>query len=100
MEDVRGLRHGGLTVTGFTLIEGGGQRPRFPPTFVMNDYIAGYMGAAGVARPRSAGARTRVAAIMSVCILRAVRHGSEASASSPTRISNAAGPRTGSSRPT
>jgi crotonobetainyl-CoA:carnitine CoA-transferase CaiB-like acyl-CoA transferase len=37
-----------LTVTGFTLIEGGGQRPRFPPTFVMNDYIAGYMGAAGV----------------------------------------------------
>jgi CoA transferase family III len=38
----------GLTVTGFTLIEGGGQRPRFPPTFVMNDYIAGYMGAAGV----------------------------------------------------
>jgi crotonobetainyl-CoA:carnitine CoA-transferase CaiB-like acyl-CoA transferase len=38
----------GLTVTGFTMIEGGGQRPRFPPTFVMNDYIAGYMGAAGV----------------------------------------------------
>ena len=37
-----------LTVTGFTLIQGGGQRPRFPPTFVMNDYIAGYMGAAGV----------------------------------------------------
>jgi crotonobetainyl-CoA:carnitine CoA-transferase CaiB-like acyl-CoA transferase len=36
-----------LTVTGFTLIQGGGQRPRFPPTFVMNDYIAGYMGAAG-----------------------------------------------------
>jgi crotonobetainyl-CoA:carnitine CoA-transferase CaiB-like acyl-CoA transferase len=38
----------GLTVTGFTLIEGGGKRPRWPPTFVMNDYIAGYMGAAGV----------------------------------------------------
>jgi crotonobetainyl-CoA:carnitine CoA-transferase CaiB-like acyl-CoA transferase len=37
-----------LTVTGFTMTEGGGQRPRFPPTFVMNDYIAGYMGAAGV----------------------------------------------------
>lgn len=37
-----------LTVTGFTMIEGGGQRPRFPRTFVMNDYIAGYMGAAGV----------------------------------------------------
>jgi crotonobetainyl-CoA:carnitine CoA-transferase CaiB-like acyl-CoA transferase len=37
-----------LTVTGCTLIEGGGQRPRFPRTFVLNDYIAGYMGAAGV----------------------------------------------------
>jgi crotonobetainyl-CoA:carnitine CoA-transferase CaiB-like acyl-CoA transferase len=37
-----------LTVTGFTLIQGGGERPRFPPTLVMNDYIAGYMGAAGV----------------------------------------------------
>ncbi len=38
----------GLTVTGSTLIEGGGTRPRFPPTFVLNDYIAGYMGAAGI----------------------------------------------------
>lgn len=37
-----------LTVTDFTLIQGGGQHPRFPPTFVMNDYITGYMGAAGV----------------------------------------------------
>jgi len=37
-----------LSVTGCTLIEGGGQRPRFPRTFVLNDYIAGYMGAAGV----------------------------------------------------
>lgn len=37
-----------LTVTGCTMIEGGGVRPRFPRTFVMNDYIAGYMGAAGV----------------------------------------------------
>ena len=37
-----------LTVTGCTMIEGGGLRPRFPRTFVMNDYIAGYMGAAGV----------------------------------------------------
>jgi hypothetical protein len=37
-----------LTVTGFTLIQGGGQRPSFPPTFVMNDYVAGYMAAAGV----------------------------------------------------
>ena len=37
-----------LTVTGFTLVQGGGQRPSFPPTFVLNDYVAGYLGAAGV----------------------------------------------------
>ena len=36
-----------LTVSGFTLKEGQG-RPRFPPTMVLNDYIAGYIGAAGV----------------------------------------------------
>ncbi|MGC1380409.1 MAG: CoA transferase [Candidatus Baltobacteraceae bacterium] len=55
-----------LTVTGFTYAEGGrrpelpptfleyqtgegpGPRPAFPPTLVLNDYIAGYLGAAGV----------------------------------------------------
>jgi crotonobetainyl-CoA:carnitine CoA-transferase CaiB-like acyl-CoA transferase len=37
-----------LTVTGFTMAQGGGQRPSFPPTFVLNDYVAGYIGAAGV----------------------------------------------------
>ena len=37
-----------LTVTGFTLAEGAGGRPRFPPTMVLNDYIAGYIGAAGI----------------------------------------------------
>ena len=37
----------GLTASGFTLEEGDGT-PRFPPTLVMNDYIAGYLGAAGV----------------------------------------------------
>jgi hypothetical protein len=37
----------GLTVSGFTMEEGDG-KPRFPPTLVMNDYIAGYLGAAGV----------------------------------------------------
>jgi crotonobetainyl-CoA:carnitine CoA-transferase CaiB-like acyl-CoA transferase len=37
------------TVSGFTAIEGSGaDHPRFPPTFVMNDYIAGYIGTAGV----------------------------------------------------
>ncbi|KXU82546.1 hypothetical protein CI15_34060 [Paraburkholderia monticola] len=54
----------GLTVTGFTMREGGGhpefpstyddtegvagRPPAFPPTLVMNDYIAGYIGASGV----------------------------------------------------
>jgi crotonobetainyl-CoA:carnitine CoA-transferase CaiB-like acyl-CoA transferase len=38
----------GLTVSGFTVAEGGGNKPQFPPTRVMNDYIAGYLGAAGV----------------------------------------------------
>jgi crotonobetainyl-CoA:carnitine CoA-transferase CaiB-like acyl-CoA transferase len=38
----------GLAVSGFTLAEGDGGPPRFPPTLVMNDYIAGYLGAAGV----------------------------------------------------
>jgi crotonobetainyl-CoA:carnitine CoA-transferase CaiB-like acyl-CoA transferase len=53
-----------LTVTGFTMAEGGhghpafspsyalpsGQpkAPSFPPTLVLNDYVAGYLGAAGV----------------------------------------------------
>ena len=36
-----------LTVTGFTLAEGRGT-PRFPPTMVLNDYISGYIGAAGI----------------------------------------------------
>jgi crotonobetainyl-CoA:carnitine CoA-transferase CaiB-like acyl-CoA transferase len=38
----------GLSVSGFTIAEGGGGVPRFPPTLVMNDYIAGYLGACGV----------------------------------------------------
>lgn len=37
-----------LTVSGFTMAEGEGGRPRFPPTMVLNDYIAGYLGAAGI----------------------------------------------------
>jgi crotonobetainyl-CoA:carnitine CoA-transferase CaiB-like acyl-CoA transferase len=53
-----------LTVSGGTFIEGGGRAPElgdeypeagmagsspsFPPTLVLNDYIAGYLGAAGV----------------------------------------------------
>jgi crotonobetainyl-CoA:carnitine CoA-transferase CaiB-like acyl-CoA transferase len=39
-----------LTVSGFTIAEAGGlgHRPGFPSTMVLNDFIAGYMGAAGV----------------------------------------------------
>ena len=38
----------GLAVSGFTLEEGAGGPPRFPPTLIMNDYTAGYLGACGV----------------------------------------------------
>jgi len=37
-----------LCVTGFTTLEGTPEQPKFPPTFVMNDFVAGYCGAAGV----------------------------------------------------
>jgi crotonobetainyl-CoA:carnitine CoA-transferase CaiB-like acyl-CoA transferase len=37
-----------LTTSGFTMAEGRGGMPRFPPTMVLNDYIAGYLGAAGI----------------------------------------------------
>jgi crotonobetainyl-CoA:carnitine CoA-transferase CaiB-like acyl-CoA transferase len=38
----------GLSASGFTVEEGASGIPRFPPTLVMNDYIAGYLGACGV----------------------------------------------------
>lgn len=37
-----------LCVSGFTFLEGTPDRPKFPPTMVMNDFIGGYLGAAGV----------------------------------------------------
>jgi len=37
-----------LCVTGFTTLEGTPEQPKFPPTFVMNDFVAGYLGAAGI----------------------------------------------------
>ena len=37
-----------LCVTGFATEEGTPERPAFPPTHVMNDYIVGYLGAAGI----------------------------------------------------
>jgi crotonobetainyl-CoA:carnitine CoA-transferase CaiB-like acyl-CoA transferase len=37
-----------LCVTGFAVEEGTPDRPAFPPTHVMNDFVAGYLGAAGI----------------------------------------------------
>ena len=37
-----------LCVTGFTSLEGTPEEPKFPPTLVMNDFVAGYLGAAGI----------------------------------------------------
>ena len=37
-----------LCSSGFTIEEGTADRPAFPPTMIMNDYIAGYFGAAGI----------------------------------------------------
>lgn len=37
-----------LCVSGYTFEEGTPDHPRFPPTMVLNDFIAGYLGAAGV----------------------------------------------------
>lgn len=47
----------GLAVTGVALAEGG--PPKFPPTLVMNDYIAGYLGAAKVLAERAHGITRR-----------------------------------------
>jgi crotonobetainyl-CoA:carnitine CoA-transferase CaiB-like acyl-CoA transferase len=43
----RGFDMEGLTVSGFTLTEGEGH-PKFPPTRIMNDYLAGYLAASGI----------------------------------------------------
>src|ERR1700730_12620921 len=37
-----------LCVTGFTVEEGTPDRPAFPPTHVVNDFFAGYLGAVGI----------------------------------------------------
>lgn len=63
--DRAGFDMEGVTVSGYTMAEGGGRNPKFspeygdaaveggpvpvfPPTLVLNDYIAGYLGASGV----------------------------------------------------
>src|SRR6476620_166742 len=46
--DRGGFDREALFVTGFTTEEGTPEQPKFPPTPVMNDFIAGYLGAAGI----------------------------------------------------
>lgn len=37
-----------LCASGFCVREGSAEQPKFPPTLIMNDFIAGYIGAAGI----------------------------------------------------
>ena len=59
-----------LCVSGFTDIEGTPDRPKFPPTKVMNDYIAGYMGAAGVTAALIRRAREGGSYHVKICLTR------------------------------
>ncbi len=38
----------GLAFTGYCVHEGSVERPVYPPTSILNDFVAGYLGAAGV----------------------------------------------------
>ena len=46
--DLGGFDMEGCSVSGITMIEGGGERPQYPPTGIINDFVAGYIGASGV----------------------------------------------------
>jgi hypothetical protein len=59
-----------LCVSGFTVNEGTFDRPMFPPTKVMNDFIAGYMGAAGVTAALIRRAREGGSYHVKVCLTR------------------------------
>jgi crotonobetainyl-CoA:carnitine CoA-transferase CaiB-like acyl-CoA transferase len=59
-----------LCVSGFTDIEGTADRPMFPPTKVMNDCIAGYMGAAGVTAALIRRAREGGSYHVKICLTR------------------------------
>lgn len=59
-----------LCVSGFTFNEGTPDRPRLPPTTVMNDYIAGYMGAAGVTAALIRRAREGGSYHVKICLTR------------------------------
>ena len=38
----------GCSVSGITMLEGGGNGPKYPPTGIINDFVLGYIGASGV----------------------------------------------------
>jgi len=59
-----------LCVSGFTFVEGTPDRPKFPPTLVMNDYIAGYLGAAGVTAALIRRAREGGSYHVKICLTR------------------------------
>src|SRR5262249_52863609 len=59
-----------LCVSGFTETEGTRDRPQFPPTKVMNDFIAGYMGAAGVTAALIRRAREGGSYHVKICLTR------------------------------
>lgn len=43
-----GFEQLGQTICGVAVTEGNAERPRLVPTYLLNDYLAGYLGAAGV----------------------------------------------------
>ncbi|AOB30454.1 hypothetical protein AKI39_06720 [Bordetella sp. H567] len=43
-----GFEQLGQAISGVSVAEGGGGRPRIVPTYLLNDYLTGYLGAAGV----------------------------------------------------
>jgi crotonobetainyl-CoA:carnitine CoA-transferase CaiB-like acyl-CoA transferase len=59
-----------LCVSGFASTEGTPDRPMFPPTKVMNDFIAGYMGAAGVTAALIRRAREGGSYHVKICLTR------------------------------
>lgn len=59
-----------LCVSGFTFDEGTPDQPKFPPTKVMNDFIAGYLGAAGVTAALIRRAREGGSYHVKICLTR------------------------------
>ncbi|MGI9532444.1 CoA transferase [Lutimonas sp.] len=46
--DYGGFDMEGCSVSGITMTEGDGVNPKYPPTAIINDFLAGYIGASGV----------------------------------------------------